>query len=129
LRGRCCGGRGFDGAFVKDDALAGIVVFFATSAEETEAFVEALGAEIVGVGPELDTVVVTCVRFGEDGFDESSADSLPPTIGEDKDHREEAETGNGGTGTVIGKTLHGEGHTDDRAMVVGDDEDGIGFSG
>ena len=64
------------GAFVKHDALAGVIVFLAAGAKKAEAIIESLCPKIVGVRPELSAVVAACERAAV----RTASTSLPPIL-------------------------------------------------
>jgi len=78
------------------------------AAPETASLAEPLGARVVGLGPQLRSVVTP--RLGEHGLDEPPADALAPALGRDE-AIETWQSSSTGPGPVVGASLHAKRHT------------------
>jgi hypothetical protein len=107
------------------DVLAEIVVLLAPRTSEPHSLVEAEGATVVGLRPQLERAKATLLGFRDQATHQQLSEALTPPVRMHEDHRDVTEAGHRWAGAVVLEGLHAQCHPDEPSTVVGNDEEAV----
>ncbi len=111
---------------VVDDDLPAVRLFLSPGVPEATVFVQASGARVVRMSPELRPGVAPCPGLFENPVNESAAYPRPPALGRNEDGPHVAQPLDGRARAVVREALRTQRHTDDLAPHLGDRQEGVG---
>ena len=108
-----------------DDSLGEVIVLLASRATKAEPLVQPLRPLVVGVSPQLETLVPAILPLGQEMPDQHLADPSPPPLRVHEHHRDMAQAGKRWPGAIVVQRLHTQSHTDNCSRVLGHSEKAV----